>query len=160
MFPRRASPRQGVLTAAYDALAPNSLAPQAVGRRLNNKLAYALANTDVVVSVYHPGSEPPLALYPLLPLPPLPPSLADYPTEFVPGQEIGWQDTITVTVTYQMALLPGTGRLLSVGNGNIKTDGEQEPTRKGMKVYKYQLSASATLGNEGEKSVAPYVYNN
>jgi hypothetical protein len=147
--PQEGESAQGVLTTAYDALAPNSLAPQAVGRRLNNKLAYALANTDVAVSVFHPGSEPPLLNYDSPP----------YPAEFIPGQEIGWQDAITVTVTYQMALLPGAGRLLSVGNANIKTDGEQEPTRKGMKVYKYQLSASATLGNEGEKSVAPYVYN-
>ena len=142
---------QGVLPSAYNALAPNALAPQAVGRRLNNKLAYALENTEVDVRVFHPGSEPPLITYDL----PL------NTTEFVPGQEIGWQDAITVTVNYQLALLPGPGRLL--GSGTVKasdkiyTDG-QEPTRKGMMVYKYPLSASATLGNEGEKSVAPYVY--
>ncbi|MGO8753395.1 MAG: hypothetical protein ACLQNE_46255 [Thermoguttaceae bacterium] len=155
--PQEGESAQGVLTAAYDALAPNSLAPQAVSRRLGNKLAYALDNTVVEISVFHPcpdppspGSDPALAPYDLQP----------YPAEFVPGQEIGWQDAITVTVTYQMALLPGAGRLLSVGNANITTDGAQGPASQGMQVYKYQLSASATLGNEGEKSVAPYLYNN
>ena len=77
--------------------------------------------------------------------------------------EIGWQDTITVKVTYNLALLPGPGRLLAgkvrmfnTGAPIKKLYGEQSAT--GATVYKYPIKAWITLGNEGEKSLVPYVY--
>jgi hypothetical protein len=96
-------------------------------------------------------------------------SLADDPgaSEYRMWQEIGWQDPITVTVTHYLALLPGPGRFLanrvqfcrtpsSEVQEQIEQDtAEAQPPRD---VYVYKLSASCTLGNEGEKSELPFEY--
>lgn len=66
--------------------------------------------------------------------------------------EIGWQDPISVTVTHHFALLPGPARFLtsasSRAGSRITTNGT---------VSTYALSSTATLSNEGEKSVLRYV---
>ncbi len=142
-----------VVTQAYNALAINGITPSAgVSQRLYNKLAYAFDpdNTIVQITFFHPNSEPPLWIQ---------------TGELYPYQmnEIGWQDTITVKVTYNLALLPGPGRLLAgkvrmfnTGAPIKKLYGEQSAT--GATVYKYPIKAWITLGNEGEKSLVPYVY--
>lgn len=82
----------------------------------------------------------------------------DDPQEFY-FNEVGWQDLITVTVKYQMPLLPGPGRMLAryvVGpSGSDKVAAKIE---KHGEIYTYPLKASAAIGNEGEKSVVTYVY--
>ncbi len=140
-----------VIKAAYAALAPGSTANAAIPTRIENKLAYAAANTAVVIRFYHSNSEPPLSqqwggAY----------GIAPYPDEFQ-LDEIGWQDQITVTVNYNLALLPGPGRLLARYVAGI--GGQQgSATNVYSDVYTYPLTASATIGNEGEKPVIPYVY--
>lgn len=112
-------------------------------QRLRNKLAYSMANTRTKISFLHPENEPPLADW-------------DVPAEFDEFyyNELGWQDTIRVTVTHDLALLPGPGRLLarSLGPADEVSRGIENRGR----VYVRSLTASVTLGNEGEKSVRPY----
>ncbi len=156
---------------AYDAMAPNAAAPRAVLVRLQNKLAYAAGTmqierwddavggwvredvrlTDVQVRFYHANSEPPL----------LPHNVEHDIEEFRPNVELGWQDHVTVTVTHQLALLPGPGQLLASRvlrhQGHVQ-DAVSRHIRTGRNVFVYSLTATATMGNEGEKSVLPYVY--
>ena len=138
-----------IITTAYSALAPASQANTATSKRIANKLAYAMANTKVEIRFRHKNSEPPLATY----------FIDDDIGEFR-YNEIGWQDQITVTVKHNLALLPGPGRLLArhvVGPPGTSDDVSGKITNQGG-VYTYPLSASAVIGNEGEKPVIPYVY--
>jgi hypothetical protein len=133
---------------AYGTLSPQSASNSAIGPRLDRKLAYAMNNTDVQIRFFHKNQEPPLRTY----------YEPDDPNEFY-FNEVGWQDTITVTVNYQFPLLPGPGRMLAryvVGPGGTDKVAEAIGTHDG--VYTYPLEASATIGNEGEKSVVTYVY--
>ena len=166
-----AAATQQALKAMYQALAPGRAPSDA---RLANKLAYAMRYTDVEVRFYHHNSEPPLVS-------PQGPWGLNYSSgqggpgfdtgpgseEFQPGQEIGWQDPITVTVHHYLALLPGPGRLLAnkvsflqTAPDRVQRQIEQDTQEKQFPpdVYVYKLTASCTLGNEGEKSVLPYEY--
>jgi hypothetical protein len=136
-----------ILEQAYASLVPSSTQNGAIPRRIRNKLAYAARATQVEIRFYHPNFEPPLICY----RPPY--------SEFQPN-ELGWQDPITVTVTHQMALLPGPGRMLSrpVQNPNGSPDTISPMIHRIGSAYVYPLTASATLGNEGEKSVIRYEY--
>jgi len=137
-----------VLKNAYGTLSPSSGSNSAIGPRLDHKLAYAMNNTEVQIRFFHKNQEPPLETY----------YEPDDPGEFY-FNEVGWQDTITVTVNYQFPLLPGPGRMLAryvVGPGG--RDKVAESIEKHSGVYTYPLQASATIGNEGEKSVVTYVY--
>ncbi|MGO8691288.1 MAG: TadE/TadG family type IV pilus assembly protein [Thermoguttaceae bacterium] len=132
-----------VLQEVYASVAPASQSNAAVPARLDHKLAYSSNNTKVQIRFFHKNEEPPLITYFLDP----------NPAEFAPN-ELGWQDTVTVTVNHDLALLPGPGRLLArwvVGPGG------QTITDHGT-YYSYPLTASITMGNEGEKSALPYVY--
>ena len=128
-----------ILYRTYTAMAPGSDSARALAGRIRNKLAYSIANTSVEIRFYHRNSEPPLGVTYLIP-----PDADEYRYN-----ELGWQDQITVTVRHNLALLPGPGRLLARSSEGIADQGT---------VYVYPLSASATIGNEGEKSVIPYVY--
>lgn len=138
-----------VLKAAYADMAPGSRSNAAVPRRLDNKLAYALNNTSVEIRFFHKNLEPPLVTYFE------PPD----PGEFY-FNEIGWQDPVTVKVKYNLALLPGPGRLLAryVAGPSGQADKVSEGINNRGAFYSYPLSASITMCNEGEKSVIPYVY--
>ncbi len=143
------------LQAAYGAIVPSSSSNGAINGRIANKLAYALQATTVEVRFYHPNFEPPLATYD----PPVGVSPPSTLLEFQPN-ELGWQDQVTVKVTHQFALLPGPGRLLAwiIRNpdGSLTNDQVAQSIQKIGDVYVYPLTAEATLGNEGEKSVLPY----
>ncbi len=135
-----------IIARVYAAMAPNSDSGPAAARRIRNKLAYAMANTSVEMKFYHKNSEPPLGVAYLIP---------PDPDEFR-FNEIGWQDQITVTVRHNLALLPGPGRLLARSTGAADQIAGSVENRGN--VYTYPLSASVTIGNEGEKPAIPYVY--
>ncbi len=140
----------GIIKAAYDAFLPASTTNPAISKRIQNKLAYAMANTTVEMKFYHRNDEPPLVTH----------YLKDDIGEFY-GNEIGWQDKITVTVRHDLALLPGPGRLLAryiVGSSG-KRDRVAETIRRKDDVYTWPLYASATISNEGEKPLIHYVYH-
>jgi hypothetical protein len=143
-----ATQMDAVLKGAYSTLAPGSTSNGQIGPRLDHKLAYAIANTDVQIRFYHKNQEPPLETY----------GEPDDPGEFY-FNEVGWQDQITVTVTYQFPLLPGPGRLLAqylLPKGT--TDNVAGKIQQHSGSYTYPLQAAAAIGNEGEKSVVTYVY--
>ena len=131
------------LKAAYAALAPSSYSNyySAVAERIDAKLAYALNNTDVKVRFYHKNVEPPL-------LPYTSEMENGFKKKYFQENELGWQDLVTVTVSYNMALLPCAGKLFADRPG---------VTNQG-KVYCKALTATAALNVEGEKSVISYVY--
>jgi hypothetical protein len=136
------------LQAAYGSMVSSSASNGAINGRIAHKLAYAIQATTVEVRFYHPNFEPPLVCYDI------PPWL----DEFQPN-EMGWQDQVNVKVTHQYALLPGPGRLLAQiihnPDGSV-ANGPAQSIQKIGDVYVYPLTAEATLGNEGEKSVLPY----
>jgi len=138
-----------IIKLVYGSMVPDSDRNPRVSKRLENKLAYAMRQTAVEMRFYHRNSEPPLVTY-LLP---------EDIGEFY-FNEVGWQDPITVTVRHNLALLPGPGRLLA--RAVTGPDGTPDEVSRQIEqiggVYVYPLSATATLGNEGEKSVIPYVY--
>jgi hypothetical protein len=151
----------GGLETVYAAMAAGSAPNVRIPDRLRNKLAYTLfqdpsdASKDTLivdVRFYHSNREFPL----IVPTNPVDGTLGIRPDlqEFRPGKEVGWQDPITVTVKYKLALLPGPGRLLARSvlspTGAPDTLSSQIANRGGG-LYVYPLSASATLGNEGEK---------
>ena len=137
-----------VLEAAAYALAPGLRDNAAVGRRLRNKLAYATHATQVEVRFFHGNAEPPLVPYYTGP-----------DAEQFQFNELGWRDQITVTVRHDLALLPGPGRMLArVLRRSDGTDPVSERITTVNGVHTTRLSAVATLSNEGEQSVVPYVH--
>jgi hypothetical protein len=166
-LPAPTTQMDSVLKNAYGTLSPSSGSNGAIGPRLDHKLAYAIENTDVQIRFYHKNQEPPLEPYDegsyyYYVIPP-----DTWIWDFVPYDgdeyrfnEVGWQDPITVTVHYQLPLLPGPGRLLAryvfpPGGGS---DQVAKTIQNQGNVYTYPLQASATVGNEGEKGVVTYVY--
>ncbi len=151
VLPAQDAVTAAAVEAAYAALAPTSTANPSTNSRIENKLAYAVANTVVEIRFFHSNLEPPLCQQWGGPY-----NIAPYPDEFQLN-ELGWQDQITVTVKHNLALLPGPGRLLARYVAGI--GGQQgSATNVYSNVYTYPLTASATIGNEGEKPVIPYVY--
>jgi hypothetical protein len=164
-LPGIAAPPSGTLQALqalYAALVPQSAANPRTADRLKNKLAYTLSDDVLTVDVqfYHYQSQQELPLAVPTWLNPrtglielgVPPDI----TEFRPGQEVGWQDPITVTVNYRLALLPGPGRLLATWQGRaapVAGIGGQQGSANNVysDSYTYRLTASSTIGNEGEK---------
>lgn len=78
--------------------------------------------------------------------------------------EVGWQDPVTVYVIHQFALLPGPGRLLA--KSIVRSDGLPDRVAErirhtnpggGRSVYTTTIKASATMTNEGIKSIRPFV---
>jgi len=130
------------MLAAYGALANDTSGKAA--ERLQNKLAYASQNMEIELRGYHPNSDPPLQSY----------FLANHleRAEFLPN-EIGFQDPLTVTLKYKLALLPGVGKVL----GRDASSTQVQDTMAGSigqtgGYYTYDLSARITLPNEGQIS--------
>jgi len=145
----------------YAALVANSMNNTRLPQRISNKLSYADVATQVFVewldSRNHRGRD----------------SL-DYraynvrnhqnPRVVYHPNEVGWQDPITVYVVHQFALLPGPGRLLAAQL--VRADGVPDRVSPRIRsttgiyretLYTTQLTASATIVNEGIKSIRPYV---
>jgi hypothetical protein len=145
------------MKAFYGAMVPGSEQNARIPRRLENKLAYATRATEVEVRFFHTNRYPEV---PLVPYPHLDDDRSDMRVEYM-FNELAWLDPITVTVKHQMALLPGPGRLLA--RRARRPDGSPDRVAEGIgrigDVYVYPLEASATLGNEGQKSVIPYVHD-
>jgi hypothetical protein len=136
--------------AAYQAVAPQSTSNSMIATRIANKLAYSLANTQLQLTFVHKSGEPPLATWYVGP------DLGEFYSN-----EIGWQDELQVKVTHALALLPGPGRLLfsKASSSSGATDQVSSQIQQQQNnLYTYSLTASASLGNEGEKSVLSYVY--
>jgi hypothetical protein len=135
----------GAIQDAYEALVPASRGDDNIRRRLANKLAYSLNNTSVDIRILHPSSEPELQPW-------------DVPQDrwqFHPN-EIGFQDSITVTVSHNVALLPGPARLFARMFQPSRPEDSPSPlVEKGEEVV-WPLSASATMGNEGQQSKIRY----
>jgi len=145
-----------IVKKAYASMAPDSAGNSRIGARIDNKLAYAMRNTWIEVRFFHSNTEPPLRNYVWW--------VRNDRGEGIGYQEneLAWRDPITVTVHHNMALLPGPGRFLARTEPRMNHD-EVAETIQGAGtddgVYKYPLVATATLGNEGEKSVIPYVHD-
>lgn len=147
-LPGSAATGADILQRLYAAMVPASTTNSRVPARIENKLAYALANTEMELRFFHKNSEPPLVPYYIGP-----------DTAQFRGNELGFQDQLTVTVFHDMALLPGPGRLLARSQPK---PGQADEVAAGIQredgVYKWRLTASATMSLEGEKSVLPYSY--
>lgn len=143
----RATRALQLIQQGYLANVPGASAIPRVPRRLENKLAYALAATEIELRFFHSNQEPPLMPY----------YLEDDVYQFRPN-ELGFQDTVTVTLTHHMALLPGPGKFLARAvrrpDGLPDRVAQEIEIRHGIATY--PLRASITLGHEGEKSVIPY----
>ena len=155
------------LQAVYAAMAPDSTSDSRVSQRLLNKLWYSWQHTYIgdkesdgqtyTVTFYHKKSEPPLVQH--NPGDSIKGERDPKFNDFHPPYEIGWQDPMVITVTHDLALLPGPGRLLAkfvkspTGNEDTvaKTIAAQNTS-----IYTYPLKAQAMLSNLGEKSVARY----
>ncbi len=144
------------LRTAYDALAPSSRSNTRTGPRLENKLAYAAANTQIELRFFHKNAEPPLWWgY-------IDPNETDPAVQQVLQHgynEVGWQDQLQITIRHNLALLPGPGRLLSYFVPNAQGE-DRVSSRIGHngQVYVYPLTASCVIGNEGLKPLVRYVY--
>jgi len=149
-LPGRGPVMADVLKTAYAAMDADSLGNSRIPTRLENKLAYAMQNTDVEVRFFHKNREPPLVTH----------FIPHDPEEFR-FNELGWQDLITVTVKHRLALLPGPGRLLArmAPRPGSSRDEVSETIEHVNGVYVYPLEASATMKNEGQKSVIRYVHD-
>jgi hypothetical protein len=145
----------GDLAEAFSGLAGATAArPQAVSSRLRNKLVYAAEHTRFRVYFRHPNREPPLKNWDVGPRTEDWDEFRAHLAEY--GTELGFQDQVTITVYHDFALLPGPGRLLAkaASPGDPLAEALQRQ-RVGGRHY-YLLSASATLGIEGEKPAKRY----
>jgi len=133
---------------AFHDVAPGHYATdEAVNRRMARKLAYTLENAAIEIRFYHANSQVPLHRWDKEP------DRDEFRALWaMTGSELGWQDPVTVTVYYNLQLLPGPAKFLS-GLAPRPPDWPFAPLRPDA----YPIRASATLGNEGEKSVIPYV---
>jgi hypothetical protein len=148
-LPPQYGPTQMSLINLYRGLDAESVNNSLISTRLTNKLAYTVANTNVDVTFWHRYGpherfrDPPLQVrYGVRP----------YIDEYYPN-EVGWQDHITATVTYNLPLLPGPVRLFAPATRT--QDGSSRVDQSGN-VYIWPISASSTLGNEGEKPLKVY----
>jgi len=134
----------------YRGLDADSQTNRLIPQRLANKLAYCYSNTDVDITFWHRfGPDPSGARDPQLQVQYV--IRENEPDEFE-NNEIGWQDHITSTVSFDIPLLPGPVRWFAPAarRGDVsKTDVNGE-------VFTFGISASATMCNEGEKPLFPY----
>jgi hypothetical protein len=156
------TPNPGIDTIAeiaYRAFARNSTIPSAaISRRLQNKVAYAFAEHQPL-SLYNRTTGAWLAV---------PDSqttsvaVQHYQRDPTQTNEVGWQDPLTATVTHYLVLLPGPGNMLfryvSLGASQGMGNNFGYLITPSGRVPVFRIVAEATLLNEGQKSVVPYVY--
>jgi hypothetical protein len=138
-----------VVQSVYQAIAPQSASNSQLSGRIANKLNYSLANTQLELRFVHKSGEPPLTTW-LVP--------ADVGEFYF--NEVGWQDELQAKVSHKLALLPGPGRLLfsQAASPTGTPDQVSGHIQQQGSLYTYTVTAAASLGNEGEKSVMQYVY--
>lgn len=148
-IPPQHGPTQAALINLYQGLDSESVNNSLIPTRLTNKWAYSVANTEVDVTFWHRYGpherfrDPPLQVrYDIRP----------YRDEYYQN-EVGWQDHVTAQVTYNLPLLPGPVRLFAPAVRN--SDGSQRIDQSGN-VYIWPISASATMGVDGEKPLLTY----
>lgn len=120
--------------------------------RLDAKLGYSAENTYVVMQFEDRNSMPVNGTVTYNPI--------DHPWVTYYPAEVGWQDPITVTVFHDLALLPGAGRMLSklIARADGRMDTVAPTIRAESGVYKHRIRASATMTNEGIRSVRPFIH--
>ncbi len=146
--------------AVYRSMVPDSESNARIPKRLENKIGYSFENTAVRLEFVDKDSRSGPTYNPRLPV--------ELPDGEVVRRwnphEVGWQDPLTVTVTHNFALLPGPGRFLA--KFLVRADGrpdrispriERHTPGNRERVYTTPIWASATMTNEGFKSVMPYV---
>ncbi|MBI3860711.1 MAG: pilus assembly protein [Planctomycetia bacterium] len=166
------------IVALYRNLVPKSANDPVISNRLRNKAAYAAEHTYIVIAgtdgsqnslngpTYNPISHPQ-------------PTDEYSPEYYFPTQwqykanEVGWQDPMTVQVSFRFPLLTGPGRFLSPGkfmstklspadgtpdrvSSRIQIWDKKDHPRYKESVYYTILTATATFTNEGMKSIIPY----
>jgi hypothetical protein len=143
------------LARAFAKVAPaTATAPSGISSRLRNKLAYAAERTRMQIYFRHPNSEPPLKSWHIGPT--AEDGLEFRAYEAAYGTELGFQDHVTVTLHHDFALLPGPGRLLArFATADDPLAQSLAGQRAGTR-YTMPLTASATLGIEGEKPAKRY----
>lgn len=162
--PSRTTPdsASGAFTAARSASVAKQLYPYfdpsasrnpRIPARLDNKFAYSFENTFVTLQFEDRNSQPVPGTQTYNPI--------GHPVVPYHEAEVGWQDPLTVTVYHDLALLPGAGRIL--GKLLVREDGRADLVapriRQVSGLYKTRLKASATLTNEGIRSLRPYVHS-
>jgi len=144
-------------TSLYSSMNRSSQSNRQIPRRLQSKLAYSFANTAVRIAFVDKDTQRGPTYNPRVLVEDLS-GLRDWDRH-----EIGWQDPVMVTVSHNFALLPGPGRFLA--KQLVRGDGQ--PDRISPRIDSQRLDrgrlfttmvwASATMTNEGFKSIAPYV---
>lgn len=148
---------QQVTKNVYGLLSPSSSTNGRIPIRLDNKLDYAARNTFVEIEwqeVAHGGTDVDTG-----------PSYnpRGHCTYIWQEKEVGFRDPITVWVTHRFALLPGPGRFLAKQLVPASGVPDRIAPTVGLNpeysepVHYVTLIASATLVNEGVKSVMPYL---
>lgn len=169
----------GPLTSTYlgiaESLSGNPKSPQ----RLRNKFNWAAGHTRLEMRCYHQNERPDVALLEGVsnydPVARILPSGSYWDPNlmhWVPGgytyywrpfgefkpNELGWQDTITVTVHHDMVLFGSSWPLSAmIAATPLSPTSVYGPVGRVGNVTACTLSAQATLGVEGEKSSIPYV---
>ena len=173
------------MTRLYRSLVPKSAKNPQIANRIRNKAAYAFDHTMIVISgtdLYQNATYGPTYNRNAAPLTggdPLSPEANQSATpslhhgDWLRRSEIGWQDPITVKVNFDFPLLTGPGRFLSPGKFMSTklspSDGTPDKVSKRIliwdkkdhpgyseSVYFTILSASATVTNEGMKSIIAF----
>lgn len=179
---------QSAMTRLYAALDPESSTNGRINSRIRNKIAYSAQNTNVDLTVWHryraggfpdrasvvSGRDPafrPSQLSEAQRDPPLDAHRPVYQGVLVGSEpiyepnEIGWQDQITATVTFNLPLIPGPMRFFAPTQQSISSfdrdlpegvsadDAEQDQTGN---VFIWPITGVATLVNEGEKPAFTY----
>ncbi|MBS0263938.1 MAG: hypothetical protein JSS02_18510 [Planctomycetes bacterium] len=165
----------------YRNLVPKKANDSVIPNRLRNKAAYAARHTYIVITgtdvsqnslngpTYNPLDHPqPTDIYS---------AEYEYPQQWqYQPNEVGWQDPITVQVSFRFPLLTGPGRFLApnkfMSQKLTPADGTPDKVSQRIQIWdkrdhpEYEesvyytiLTATATITNEGMKSIIPYPQN-
>ncbi|MDA1016949.1 MAG: hypothetical protein O3A00_21135 [Planctomycetota bacterium] len=151
----QAEPIAQSMERAYGALDPTAVNNSRMPGRIRNKLAYAFNNTAVRIEFEDKHTQRGPTYNPRRLV------VEDDGTTYREWNrhEIGWDDPVTVTVSHDFAMIPGPGRFLA--KYLVRADGQPDTVsdridRNGS-LYTTTIWASATMTNDGFKSVVPYV---
>ena len=161
-------PSAFVMKELYEGLSPESAKNTRIPERIENKLAYSFRNTAVRISFQDkntlrgPTYNPRVVVRDLQTGHVLRDASGRVVRSWDP-HEVGWEDPVTVLITHEFALLPGPGRVLAkylVRNAeepdHVAEQIDTRTTSTRERLYTTSLIASATLTNEGFKSVIAY----